>query len=230
MSDISKLEKKLGVEFKNQELLKQALTHRSYLNENPSFELEHNERLEFLGDAVLELVVTEHLYKEYKNPEGELTSWRAALVNSESLAKIAKQIDLNGFLLLSRGESKDQGKARDAILANSVEAIIGAIYLDRGIKEAAKFIEKNVLVYLPEILETNAWQDAKSYFQERSQEVYAITPHYEVLSETGPDHAKKFIVGVFIGKKMIAQGDGSSKQEAQQSAAQNGLKMEGWQK
>lgn len=228
MSDISKVEKIIGVEFKNQELLKQALIHRSYLNENPDMGLDHNERLEFLGDAVLELVVTEYLYKTYKNPEGELTSWRAALVNAESLARIAKKIDLNGFLFLSRGEAKDKGKARDAILANTVEAIIGAIYLDSGIKSAEKFIEKNVLTWLPEILEKKMYQDAKSFFQERIQDTYNITPHYEVLSESGPDHLKNFVVGAFVGPKMIAKGEGSSKQEAQQAAAQQALKVEGW--
>src|SRR3989344_5301304 len=153
MADISKLEKKMGVQFKNQDLLKQALTHRSYLNENPDFGLADNERLEFLGDAVLELAVTEHLYKSFPNSEGELTNWRAALVNAERLAVIAKEIDLNGWLLLSRGEAKDIGKAREAILANTLEAIIGALYLDRGLKEAKKFVNNFILIHLPEILE-----------------------------------------------------------------------------
>lgn len=228
MKDLSALEDKLGIKFKNQELLKQALTHRSYLNENPDFRLDHNERLEFLGDAVLQVVVTEYLYENYPNPEGELTNWRAALVNAKKLAEIAEEIGLNDFVLLSRGEAKDTGRARQYILANALEALIGAIYLDQGIKAVKPFVEKNILRQLPEILKEGAYRDAKSLFQEEAQERAGITPSYEVLDEWGPDHAKHFRVGVFLEDELVAEGEGSSKQEAQQKAAEEGLRVKGW--
>lgn len=228
MKNISKLESKLGTKFNNQDLLLQALTHRSYLNENPDFRLDHNERLEFLGDAVLELVVTEYLYKNHLNPEGDLTNWRAALVKAETLAQIADNLEINGFLLLSKGEAKDTGRARQCILANTLEAIIGAMYLDQNYESVKGFIEKNIIVYLPEILEKGEHRDAKSVFQEEAQERVGVTPTYEVLREWGPDHAKHFSVGVFLNGGLIAEGEGLSKQEAQLEAAKNALKAKGW--
>jgi len=226
--ELKKLEKILKVKFKNKDFLKQALIHRSYLNENPDCPLKHNERLEFLGDAVLELIVTENLYLNYPNPEGDLTNWRASLVNTKMLAKIADKIGLNDFLYLSKGETKDKGKARQYILADAMEAVIGAIYLDQGWKPCKKFIEKNILSELPEILEKRLYIDPKSNFQEQSQEKIGITPSYKVLKETGPDHNKIFTVGVFLRKDEIARGAGSSKQEAEEDAARNGLQEKGW--
>jgi ribonuclease III len=228
MKDISGLEKKINVNFKSQELLQQSLTHRSYLNENPEFGLGHNERLEFLGDAVLELVVTEHLYRHYENPEGELTNWRAALVNAKMLAEIATGLGLNDYVLLSRGEAKDFGRARNYILANALEALIGAIYFDQGIEKSTEFINDKVLVHLPEILKEGTYRDAKSKFQEEAQERVGVTPTYEVMDEWGPDHAKHFKIGVFLGDELVAEGQGPSKQEAQQKAAENGLKVKQW--
>lgn len=228
MKDLSKLEQKTGIKFKNQDLLLQAMAHRSYLNENADFHLDHNERLEFLGDAVLELLVTEYLFARYPNPEGELTSWRAALVNAKKLAEIAESIGLNDFILLSRGEAKDTGRARQCILANTMEALIGAIYLDRGLETVKEFIEKNILNHLPAILETGSYRDAKSAFQEEAQERVGITPSYEVLDEWGPDHAKHFKVGVYLEEELVANGEGNSKQEAQQRAAENALAVKKW--
>jgi len=228
MRDLSILEKKIGVKFSNKETLEQALVHRSYINENPDFALGHNERLEFLGDAVLELIVTEYLYRNYPNPEGELTNWRAALVNAKMLAEIAEEIGLNDFVLLSRGEAKDNGRARGYILANALEALIGAIYYDQGLEKSAEFIEKNVLTRLSLILEQGSYRDAKSKFQEEAQERVGVTPSYDVVSERGPDHAKHFKVGVFLGDELVAEGEGPSKQEAQQKAAENGLKIKKW--
>ena len=229
MLDFSLLEKKLGLKFKKKEFLIQAFVHRSYLNENPDFYLTHNERLEFLGDAVLELIITESLYQKYpKKPEGELTNWRAALVNAKMLSKIAKRLDLNDFLLLSRGETKEIGKARQYILANAFEALIGAIYLDQGYKKPQEFIEKNLIKELPEIIKKGLFKDAKSRFQEEAQEGAGITPTYKVLEDWGPDHAKHFIIGVFLDKELIAKGEGSSKQEAEEEAAKNALEIKGW--
>lgn len=227
MKDWSQLEKILGVKFKNLSLLMQSLVHRSYLNENPSFHLPQNERLEFLGDAVLELVVTEYLYNHYPNPEGELTNWRAALVNARMMAEIAQGLDLEDYLFLSRGESKDAGsKARQIILANAIEAVIGAIYLDCGIEAATGFIKREVISKLPHIIEYGLDVDAKSHFQELVQDKFAITPTYQVLSEEGPDHAKHFRVGVYVRDTLIAEGQGTSKQEAQMSAAEAALKQD----
>lgn len=227
--DFSQLEQRIGIKFENVDILRQAMVHRSFLNEHPDFDLDHNERLEFLGDAVLELVVTEHLYKNYPNPEGELTNWRAALVNAHMLSATARELDIEDFLYLSRGEEKDKhSKARLYILANAYEALVGAIYLDQGWEAADKFIKGNLLVKLPTIIEQKLYLDPKSRFQEMSQEQYGITPTYEVLSETGPDHAKKFRVGVFIGGEMVAAGEGTSKQEAQIEAAKNALEEKGW--
>ncbi len=228
MKDLSILEKKIGIQFKNRDLLQQALVHRSYLNENPDFKLDHNERLEFLGDAVLEVIVTQELYENYPNPEGELTNWRAALVNAKKLAEVAEEIGLNDFVMLSRGEAKDVGRARQCILANTLEALIGSIYLDQGIEKTGDFIKKFILNHLPQILESGAWRDAKSLFQEEAQERAGTTPSYEVLDEWGPDHAKHFKVGVFLEEELVAEGEGVSKQEAQQKAAAEALKAKGW--
>lgn len=225
---IENLEKVLGVKFKDIDFLQQAMTHRSYLNEHRDYKLDHNERLEFLGDAVLELVVTEYLYNNYPNPEGELTSWRAALVNGENLAQIAKKIGVEEYLMMSKGESKDTGRARQYLLANAMEAIIGATYLDRGYDVAKDFIMKNVIASLPEVLKEKLYMDPKSYFQERSQDVAKITPVYKVLEEYGPDHDKHFVVGVYLGEELVAKGEGNSKQDAQREAAKNGLEAKGW--
>ncbi|HLC89379.1 MAG TPA: ribonuclease III [Patescibacteria group bacterium] len=229
MKDFSHLEKKIGVSFENKNLLKQAFVHRSYINENPGFELSHNERLEFLGDAVLELVVTENLYQNYPNPEGELTNWRASLVNSQMLAKLGEKIGLEDYLYLSRGEAKDNNsKARAYILANCFEALVGAIYLDQDYVATKKFINKYLLPELPEILDKQLYLDPKSKFQEMAQDKLGLTPTYQVLKETGPDHAKKFKVGVYLDKKLIASGSGTSKQEAQVKAAAMALKKKDW--
>lgn len=228
--DFSNIQKTIKYKFKNPDLLKQAMVHRSYLNENPGFHLGHNERLEFLGDAVLELVVTDYLYQHFPHAnEGEMTSWRASLVNSKMLAHIGNALNLDSVLYLSRGEAKDsKSKARQYILTNALEALIGSIYLDRGYKYADAFIQKFVLPSLPMIFEKGLDVDPKSHFQEVAQEKYRITPHYEVLEEKGPDHAKNFRIGVFLGKECVAVGEGTSKQEAQESAAKNALESKGW--
>jgi len=229
MKDFKPLEKKLGLNFKNKDLLTQAFVHRSYLNENPEFHLEHNERLEFLGDAVIELIVTEHLYKEHPTKaEGDLTNWRAALVNAKMLTSVAEELGFNDYLLLSRGETKELGKARAYILANTFEALIGSIYLDSGYEPADKFITKYLLKNLPEILKNRLYKDSKSHFQEQAQEKVGVTPAYKVIKESGPDHQKKFIIGVFLGTDEIAQGEGSSKQEAEEDAAKNALEVKKW--
>jgi len=230
MKDFSKLEEAIGVKFENIDFLRQAMVHRSYINEHPDFELGHNERLEFLGDAVLEIIVTEYLFKNFPDtPEGELTNWRASLVNSEMLALIALEKKLEDFLFLSRGEAKDKNtKARKYILANSVEAIIGAIYLDQGIKKATIFVKNNMLVKLKDILSKKLYLDPKSNFQEKAQEIYKITPHYKILKEEGPDHKKLFEVGLYLGDKLVTKGTGFSKQEAQVDAATKGIKKEAW--
>ena len=225
---LSELEEKIGIKFKKHDLLLQALTHRSYINENPKWHLDHNERLEFLGDAVLELVVTEYLYNKYPNPEGDLTNWRAALVNAIMMAKVSAKIDLNEYLLLSRGESKDVGRARQYILANALEAVIGAIYLDQGYEVASGFISRFIVEELPKILEEKAYKDYKSLFQEKAQDEAGITPTYEVMKEWGPDHAKNFRIGVFLEKDLIGEGEGPSKQDAQQEAAKDALEKKGW--
>jgi len=228
MKDFNKLEKKLGIEFKNKDLLKQAFCHRSYLNENPKIKLENNERLEFLGDAILELIVTEYLYKNYKEQEGKLTNWRASLVNSNTLSKLAQELDFNDYILLSKGETRDTGKARQSILANAYEAFLGALYLDQGFDIVKDFIEKYLIKKLPYIIENGLAQDAKSFFQEMSQKRVKITPEYKILEEHGPDHSKDFVVGVFLENELIANGSGSSKQEAEEQAAKNALKVKNW--
>lgn len=229
MIDFLIFEKKIEIVFFDKNILKQAFTHRSYLNERVSHNVSHNERLEFLGDAVLELVVTEYLYKKFpEKPEGELTSLRASLVNSEALAKNGRDLGINDFLLLSKGEKKDTGKARQYILANAFEALVGAIYLDQGYKCAEGFIEKNTFKNLPEILKNNLWRDNKSFFQEKAQEIAGFTPNYRVLKEWGPDHNKHFEIGVFLGTELIEKGEGMSKQEAEQNAAFKALKIKNW--
>jgi len=230
MKDFFKLEEALGVKFKNLDLLKQAVVHRSYLNEHPDFELHHNERLEFLGDAVLEIIVTEILFHEFTDtPEGDLTNWRASLVNYKMLAAVADELGLEKYLYLSKGESKDiNSKARQYILANAMEAVIGSIYLDQGIKPAKKFVKTFILSKLDNILKYQLYLDPKSKFQEKAQELYGVTPHYKVLSESGPDHAKDFVVGLYLGEEQVSQGQGTSKQEAQVVAADEGLKNKNW--
>jgi len=223
------LEKKIGIKFNQPNYLVQALVHRSYLNENRNFPLGHNERLEFLGDAVLELIITEYLFENYLNPEGELTNWRAALVNAKMCAQISAEIGLEEYLFLSHGESKDAGtKAREYILAKVMESLIGAIYIDQGWETTKQFVTRWFLSKLEEVLEMGLWMDPKSRFQESAQEIIGLTPNYKVLSEEGPDHAKKFIVGAYLDKEKIAEGIGTSKQEAQVAAAENALATKKW--
>jgi len=223
--DLSELENKIKVKFNDQALLQTAMTHRSYLNENRSWKLPQNERLEFLGDAVLELITTEYLYNNYSQPEGDLTNFRSALVNYKILSDIASSLDLGKYILLSKGEAKDTGRARQVILANTMESLIGAIYLDADFKVAKKFIEEHILVRLEGIIEAGKVMDPKSKLQELVQEKVGVTPHYKVLNEWGPDHNKNFEVGVFISEKQIAKGIGPSKQEAEITAAENGLRV-----
>lgn len=223
MRDLSTFMQKLGVEYHDQSLLDTALTHRSYLNENKSVK-EHNERLEFLGDAVLELVVTEFLYKNYPNPEGELTNWRSALVKTETISDVSRVLGVEEFLLMSKGEAKSLGRSRQLLLANAFEAITGSIYLDQGYDAAKEFIAKNLLTRLDHIIKEKLYIDPKSEFQELAQEHEGVTPRYDVLSEEGPDHNKKFLVGVFVGETKWGEGTGSSKQAAQQAAATSAVK------
>ena len=221
--DISDFETKAGFTFNSKVLLRQAFTHRSFLNENKGAG-EHNERLEFLGDAVLELVVSEFLFKKYpEKPEGELTSLRAALVNTTSISQAAQDLGMNDYLLLSRGEAKDTGRARQYILANTFEAFIGALYLDQGYDAATRFIGDSLFNKADDIVKNRLWQDAKSSFQEMAQDKYGVTPHYELMGEVGPDHDKRFTSAVFIGDHEVARGEGKSKQEAEQSAAERAL-------
>ncbi|MEK7572588.1 MAG: ribonuclease III [Patescibacteria group bacterium] len=229
MINFSDFEKKTKIVFKNKNLLKQAFIHRSYINENPNTGLSHNERLEFLGDAVLELVVTDFLYKKYPNyTEGELTALRSALVNAITVSDTALKLGMNDFLLLSKGESKDNGKARQYILANTFEAFIGAVFLDQNYEVANKFITKNLLPLVGEIVSKKLWRDAKSLVQEKAQEFFGTTPAYKVLHESGPDHDKHFTVGIMFGTNLIAEGKGKSKQEAEQKAAESALKTKNW--
>ncbi|MBU0636708.1 ribonuclease III [Patescibacteria group bacterium] len=230
MKDFSKFEKQIKIKFKNEDLLRQAVTHRSYLNEHPDLGLSHNERLEFLGDAVLEIVVTEYLFNNFLNtPEGDLTNWRASLVNGKRLSEVALELNIEKYLYLSKGESKDKNsKARQCILANAIEALIGAIYLDQGMKAAKNFIKQTILSKLNNILINHLYIDPKSKFQEKSQELFGMTPHYKVLNESGSDHAKIFEIGLYLGEELISSGKGSSKQEAQVEAASSGLEKKGW--
>ncbi|HWA32105.1 MAG TPA: ribonuclease III [Candidatus Paceibacterota bacterium] len=227
--DFSDFEKKTDIVFKDKNLLKQAFIHRSYINENPGTGLSHNERLEFLGDAVLELIVTDFLYKKYpEHTEGELTALRSALVNAIIISDVASKVGMNDFLLLSRGEAKDTGKARQYILANTYEAYVGAVYMDQGYGAAEKFVSDTLLPHTEEIVSKKLWRDPKSLVQERAQEHAAVTPSYKVLSESGPDHDKHFTVGIMFGTELVAEGKGKSKQEAEQKAAEAALKARDW--
>lgn len=226
-SGLHTLEKKIGIRFKNRTILQTVFIHKSYLNETKRA-MENNERLEFLGDAVLELLVTEFLYKNYPNSEGELTNWRSALVKGSHLATIAKKLNLGEHLVLSHGEEKSGGRTKNYILANTFEALLGAIYLEHGYEVAHQFIDKFVLIYLEEILEKGLHIDPKSRFQELAQEKIGLTPYYKVIEESGPDHAREFITALVIGEEEVAQGEGSSKQAAEQDAALNGLKAKSW--
>jgi ribonuclease-3 len=227
--NLKEFEERIGVSFTNEKMLEQAFVHRSYINENGRSGLEHNERLEFLGDAVLELSVTDFLFRKYKHKaEGELTAHRAALVNAVTLSEIAVEMGMNEFLFLSKGEAKDTGRARQSILADAFEAVIGAIYLEHGYKEADEFIKKFLLSKTDEVAKRGLLKDAKSKVQEKSQELYGVTPKYKVLKEVGPDHDKKFLVGIFFGAEEIARGEGKSKQEAEQVAAQEAIKAKRW--
>ncbi|OGI92329.1 ribonuclease III [Candidatus Nomurabacteria bacterium RIFCSPLOWO2_01_FULL_46_18] len=229
MINFSDFEKKTKIVFKNKNLLKQAFIHRSYINENPKVGLSHNERLEFLGDAVLELIVTTYLFEKFPNyTEGELTAIRSALVNAMIISEAAGEIGMNEYLLLSKGEAKDGGKARVYILANTYEAYIGAVYLDRGYGTAEKFVEQTLLSKTEEIVAKKLWRDAKSLVQEKAQEYFSVTPAYKVLRESGLDHDKHFSVGIFFGPELIASGRGKSKQEAEQEAARAALKVKNW--
>ncbi len=227
--NFSIFEERSGHTFHSKTLLETAFTHRSYLNENRGNGREHNERLEFLGDAVLELVVTDFLYAKYPDkPEGDLTAYRAALVNTNSISDAATKLGMNEFLLLSRGEAKDTGRARQIILANAFEAVIGAVYLDAGYDAARKFIADQLFYKTDEVVEKRLWQDAKSRFQEIAQDRVGVTPRYEVVSQSGPDHDKRFVTGVYLNNDRIATGEGRSKQDAEQAAAENALKEKGW--
>ncbi len=229
MINFANFEKKTKITFKNKNLIQQAFIHRSYINENPKTKISHNERLEFLGDAVLELIVTNFLYKKYpRYTEGELTALRSALVNAVIISEIAVSVGMNDYLLLSKGEAKDNGKARQYILANTFEAYIGALYLDQGIDIVDKFLQKSLLPKTEEIVSKKLWRDAKSLVQEKAQEFVNFTPAYRVLKESGPDHDKNFTVGIYFGPNLIAEGKGQSKQEAEQKAAEAALKVKNW--
>ncbi|HZL07824.1 MAG TPA: ribonuclease III [Candidatus Dormibacteraeota bacterium] len=214
---------KLGVSFNNIDLLLTAFTHRSYLNEHKKTVKEHNERLEFLGDAVLELVVTEYLYTKYDEPEGILTNWRSSLVRTESIGAAAAKYDFEPLLRLSRGEKRGTDRARAQILANSFEAVIGALYLDQGYDASKKFITESILSTLEHILASGSWMDSKSHLQELAQSQETATPVYKVMNEDGPDHDKTFTVGVYVNDNLRGQGTGPSKQAAQQQAAEAAL-------
>ncbi len=212
-----------GFEFGDPELILTAFTHRSYMNEHKTSAREHNERLEFLGDAVLELVVTEYLYANYAEPEGILTNWRSALVRTESIGAAAGRLGYSDMLRLSRGEKQGSERARQQILANTFEAVIGAVYLDKGYNAAKDLIITHILSTFEEILKTGSWRDPKSRLQEVAQSVDGLTPAYKVLAEEGPDHDKVFTLGVYVGTKLLGKGSGSSKQDAQQKAAEAAL-------
>ena len=224
VSNLESLETAIGFSFKNKNFLKEALTHRSYLNENPAWPISHNERLEYLGDAVLELVVSEALFKKFpKAPEGQMTVLRAALVNYQMLGSVAADLHLDDFIFMSRGERGDTSKAREVILANAIESLIGAIYLDAGLEAVERFTGQFILTRLPEILDTKSYRDSKSELQEIIQEKLKITPTYGVLEETGPAHQRTFRIGVYFGDELIAEGTGASKQEAEVEAAKKAL-------
>lgn len=229
MIDFSQFEKKTGIFFNDKKLLEQAFIHRSYINENTGSKLSHNERLEFLGDAVLEIIVTDYLYNKYKEKdEGELTAYRSSLVNATICGEIASELGMNEYLLLSKGEAKDIGKARGYILANTYEAYVGAVYLDQGYDVAKDFIAKTIFDKIETIVAQKLWRDPKSLAQEKAQEYLNVTPSYKVLHESGPDHDKYFTIGIFFGDTCVAEGKGKSKQEAEQDAAHKALEIKEW--
>lgn len=231
MEKYLEFEKKFNIEFNDKRLLEQAFIHRSYINENKGLGLEHNERLEFLGDAVLELVVTRFLFDKYpETKEGILTAYRSSLVRTESISAAARFMGMNDLLKLSKGESRDIGKARDYILANTFEAFIGAVYLNLGYESAKKIIADALFDNIEQVISEGTWKDAKSYVQEMAQEHYSETPRYELISAVGPDHDKNFIMAIYFGDKKIAEGKGNSKQKSQQDAAQKAIEKEGWNK
>jgi len=220
---------RIGVAFRNLGLLRTAFTHRSFVNEYRGEPIEHNERLEFLGDAVLELAVTRFLFEKYPDKtEGDLTAYRAALVNTNTISDAAVQLGMNDLLLLSKGESRDTGRARQYILANTFEAVIGALYLDQGYDAAQHFIAQHIFPRVENVVAKRLWQDSKSRFQEEAQDHASITPHYAILTEEGPDHDKRFTVGAYLNDELVAQGTGNSKQEAEQDAARKALEVKGW--
>lgn len=229
MKDFTPFEQAIGITFANKELLTHAFIHRSYINENPKSGFEHNERLEFLGDAVIELVVTDYLYRSYPDHhEGDLTAYRSALVNAVIMGEVAQTLGMNDYLLLSKGEQKDTGRARQTILANTYESFVGALYLDQGYAVCDQFVTKTLLTHLSDIIKNKSWKDAKSLIQEEAQERLGITPAYKVVGEVGPDHDKHFTIGIFFGDKKIAEGKGRSKQEGEQQAALAALEKNGW--
>lgn len=229
MKDFSLFEKTIGNAFKDKKILEQAFIHRSYINENPRLGLSHNERLEFLGDAVLELIVTDYLYGTYPDKdEGDLTAYRSALVNAIVIGEVASALGMNDFLLLSKGEAKDTGRARQTILANTYEAFLGALYLDQGYVACKGFVLNTLIPKLETILKEKTWKDPKSRVQEEAQERIGVTPSYRLISESGPDHDKYFTIAIYFGHEKIAEGKGRSKQEAQQDAAALALEAKGW--
>ena len=226
---LEEFQNRINLKFKNNSLLQQAFIHRSFINENPRSGLAHNERLEFLGDAVLELVVTEFLYAKYsQHNEGDLTAYRSALVNAVTLGQLADELSFNDLMKLSKGEAKDVSRARSSILADAYEALVGAIYLDQGYDTVRDFISKTLLVKTDDIIRRGLYKDAKSFVQEKSQDINGLTPSYRVIDEEGPDHDKRFRVGIYFGEELIAEGMGKSKQEAETDAARNALARKGW--
>jgi ribonuclease-3 len=229
MKDFTPFEQSLDLVFIDKTLLQRAFTHRSFINENPRSGLEHNERFEFLGDAVIELIVTDYLFNNFPNsPEGELTAYRSALVNAIIMGEVATELNMNDYLLLSKGEAKDTGRARQTILANTYESFVGGLYLDQGYEPCKTFIIDTLIPRLADIIKMKSWKDAKSQVQEEAQERLGLTPAYKVISEAGPDHDKYFTIGIFFGEQKIAEGKGKSKQEGQQTAALAALEKKGW--
>ncbi|MBU0981146.1 ribonuclease III [Patescibacteria group bacterium] len=228
MKKLNQLEEQIGITFTDKSLLELAFVHKSYVNEAEDQE-KHNERMEFLGDAVLELCVTDYVFRTYPDqPEGELTNWRSALVKGKNLAKVARELHLGDYLKLSRGEELSGGRDKTYILANTTEALIGAIYLDKGYEKANKFVLKFIITMLDEIIKQKLYIDAKSRIQELAQEKLSLTPRYDLLKESGPDHDKIFTMGIYFEKELIAKGTGPSKQEAEQAAAHKALQEKGW--
>lgn len=222
-TELEKFQKSININFKDLSLLERVFIHRSYLNEHLDQSLENNERLEFLGDAVLELIVTQHLYLTFPNPEGELTNWRSAIVKGETLAKVSKDIGMGDHLMVSRGEERNGGKSRNLLLANCFEALLGCIYLDQGYDVAKVFLHSYLIPRLSDIIKDGSYIDSKSKLQELVQEKSGVTPEYRVLDESGPDHDKHFLIGVYVDKKEIGRGEGASKRKGEQEAATDGL-------